>query len=119
MKKEQTIEEKLRGLTYLGYNGSGDFDANEFKKERIEAIREIIRPRLEKRKTINHDVGTSYGLKHRVEENSLAELPPLNGYVSNGELIYAMILEGFNVYRCSPNAKFNVTTKSFLSFRLL
>lgn len=107
------IEDKLKGLTYIGYKGNGDFNPKEFNIERIEAIRGIIRGRLERRKTINHNVGTSYGLKHRFEKHDLAMGKPLDGYVSNGECIYAMILEGFDVYKCPPNAKFNVTTKSF------
>lgn len=107
------VDDKLRGLTLLGYKGGGVFNPKEFDMNRIEAIRGIIRYGLEKRKTINHDIGTSYGLKHRVEEHSMAMGEPLNGYVSNGECIYAMILEGYEVYRCGVNAKFNVTTKSF------
>lgn len=109
------IEEKLRGLTYMGYKGRRDFNPKEFDIERVESIRGIIRGRLEKRKTINHNVGTSYGLKHRLENHAMATDAPLSGYVSNGECIYAMILEGYDVYKCPPNAKFNVTTKSFES----
>lgn len=107
-----TQEEKLKGLTYLGYKGTTDFNPKEFNMGRIESIREIIRPRLEKRKTINHNVGTSYWLKHCVENQIEAYIKPLEGYVSNGELIYAMILEGFDVYKCEPNARFNVTSVS-------
>lgn len=108
-----TQEEKLKGLGIVGYAWGHQFDPNEFTSERIDAIRAIIKGRLEKRKTINHDVGTSYGLKHRIEKHSLALGFPLRGYISNGECIYAMILEGFDVYKCGPNAKFNVTSKSF------
>lgn len=107
-----TQEEKLKGLTYLGYKGMSDFNPNEFNMARIDAIREIIRPRLQKRKTINHNVGTSYWLKHCVENQIEAYIKPLECYVSNGELIYAMILEGFDIYRCDPNARFNVTSAS-------
>lgn len=106
------IEEKLRGLTYIGYKGTADFNPKEFNMARIKVIRDIIRERLEKRKTINHNVGTSYWLKHCVENQIEAYIKPLEGYVSNGELIYAMILEGFDIYRCDPNARFNVTSAS-------
>lgn len=106
------MEEKLKGLTYLGYKGFGDFNPDEFKKERIEAIRDIIRPRLEKRKTISSGTCSSYELKHCVERQIESVSGILKGYVSNGELIYAMILEGYDVFRCDPNARFNVSSKS-------
>lgn len=111
-------KEKLAGLGINGYTDSAEFNPNVFKEARINAIRFIIRYRLKKRKTINHDVGTSYGLKHRIEEHKWAQIAPLNGYVSNGECIYAMILEGYDVYRSGVNAKFNVTSKSFESLEL-
>lgn len=111
-------KEKLIGLGINGYAEGTDFDPNVFNEARINAIRYIIRCKLEKRKTINHDVGTSYGLKHRIEEHKWAQCAPLNGYVSNGECIYAMVLEGYDVYRSGVNAKFNVTTKSFESLEL-
>lgn len=111
-------KEKLDGLGINGYGDSKGFNPAVFNETRIDAIRYIISGRLVKRKTINHDVGTSYGLKHRIEEHKLAQRAPLNGYVSNGECIYAMILEGFDVYRSGVNAKFNVTSKSFESLEL-
>lgn len=106
------MEEKLKGLTYLGYKGFGDFNPDEFKKERIEAIRDIIRPRLEKRKTISNGTCSSYELKHCVERQIESVAGILKGYVSNGELIYAMILEDFDVRRSGLNAFFNVSAKS-------
>lgn len=109
-----TQEEKLKELSYIGYVRGHEFNPKEFNLDRIAAIREIVRGRLEKRKTINHNIGTSYGLKHCVENQIEAYGEPLCGYVSNGELIYAMILEGFDVCICDKNARFNVTTKSLM-----
>lgn len=104
-------EKYLRGLDLHGYEGNAEFDPSVFNMERIDAIREIIRPRLRKIKNINRSY-TSYGIKHRVEEQIEASIEPLQGYVANGELIYAMILEGFDVLRFGKNASFNVSEGS-------
>lgn len=110
----KTKEELLQGLTYIGYSGIG-FNQSEFKQERIEEIRKIIRARLVKRKTINLLGYGSYKLKHACEKDEMAR-GLLKCYVSNGEFIYAMILEGFQVAKCGVNAHFNVTMKSAEDF---
>ena len=104
-------ENYLKGLKLHGYDGNDEFDPLEFDMARVESVREIIRPRLRKVKNINRDY-TSYGIKHRVEEQIEASVEPLRGYVANGELIYAMILEGFDVLRFGKNASFNVSEGS-------
>lgn len=104
-------ENYLKGLGLHGYEGNAEFNPAEFNMERIDAIREIIRPRLRKIKNINRN-HTSYGIKHRVEEQIEASVKPLQRYVANGELIYAMILEGFDVLRFGINASFNVSEGS-------
>jgi hypothetical protein len=60
---------------------------------------------MSKIKTINYR-HSSYGLKHIAEKH-------LGTYISNGEIIAAMILSGFT-YKCErgPNAHFNVSEKS-------
>ncbi len=73
------------------------------KKDKIKAIREFIRENFTKRQTINRAVG-SYRLKHIVERC-------LGYHVSNGELITAMLKEGYSIqpYRYgSLNCWFNV-----------
>lgn len=104
-------ENYLKGLGLHGYEGNTEFKDTVFDMARIEAIREIIKPRLRKVKNINRN-HTSYGIKHRVEEQIEASIEPLQGYVANGELIYAMILEGFDVLRFGMNASFNVSEGS-------
>lgn len=101
----------LYGLTRQGYNGYKEFDPSEFDMKRIDAIRKIIRPRLEKMESYN-DRAHSYTLKMRCEHQIEAVGGILGGYVQNGELIYAMILEGFKLKRNGINAYFYVTTKS-------
>lgn len=104
----------LYGLTTQGYNGFKEFDPSEFDMDRINAIRAIIRPRLKKSKCINYRAH-SYTLKMRCEHQIEAAGEPLCGYVGNGELIYAMILEGFKVKQEDLNASFNVTVASLKS----
>ncbi len=78
---------------------------DEFTNEdfaRIEKIRTFIK------KTMEPSIGfsessTSYGLKHDCER-------AIGEYVSNGELIYAMYLEGYRIKQAfvnNPNARFN------------
>lgn len=113
MKLTKKQKEMLQGLGYLGYTGC-EFDPKSFKQERIDKIREIIRWFLTKTKNINYKSSTSYGLKHEIEDCCYAKGHPLNEYVSNGECIYAMILEGFDVQRPdgSMNCYFNLSLKS-------
>lgn len=66
-------------------------NADKFDKETIRQVRDLISYLVSKRETLNKD-HTSYGLKHIVERI-------LDRYVSNGEFIAAMILEG---YRWKP-----------------
>lgn len=77
---------------------------NNFRIDRIKAARKIICVYLDKMKTIQKATG-SYGLKHRVES-------ALGDHLSNGELIVAMIGEGFSFERDKINCFFNVTAKS-------
>lgn len=112
----KTKEDMLEGLYNTGYEiraEEGNKPWNEFESERIEKIREIIRGNLEKRKTerVNLLGYGSYALKHAVEKDVNAR-GILKCYVSNGEFIYAMILEGYNVKREGRNAYFNVTLAS-------
>ena len=115
----KTKEEMLEGLYYTGYEIAvvGNKPWTEFNSERIEKIREIIKENLEKRKTerVNLLGYGSYSLKHAVEKDENAR-GILKCYVSNGELIYAMILEGYNVKREGRNAYFNVTMDSAKRF---
>lgn len=97
-----------KGLNRSGY-GDWGFNVADFNMERIDAIRSIIRPRLEKCKKCT---AFSYSLKMRVEHQIEAIGDVLGGYVQNGELIYAMILEGFKPKKDGINAYFNVTESS-------
>ena len=74
----------------------------------LEDIRDFIKNNLSQQKTINTQT-SSYGLKHIIE-NKLQRK-----YVSNGELIASMILEGYE-YKIDKknhlNAYFNLSKET-------
>lgn len=74
--------------------------------DKINKIRLFIRGNLKKTKTLNRR-DSSYGIKHKVERNT-------DLYITNGELIAAMILEGYRFKRdwTKINCNFNVSTSS-------
>ena len=93
-----------KNLSKYGFNYK---DGQEMNWEAIEASMDWIESRFEKSKRINTKY-TSYTLKHVVESH-------IGRYVSNGELITAMILLGFE-YRIddfsNANCHFRVAHKS-------
>jgi len=65
-------------------------------------------------KSVNPRFGTSYGIKHRVEQAA-------GEYITNGMLICAAIHMGFKVRRednSAPNAEFNIAIRSVFPTRL-
>jgi hypothetical protein len=73
------------------------------RQGKIMIIRQFVRNHLTKTKHINYTIG-SYGVKHLIENH-------LGFSVSNGELIIAMLHEGYTVQPLqygSLNARFNV-----------
>jgi len=91
-------------LTRNGFDKKGHpFGWNE---EYILALRQLIRQWLKKTPEISHDKYChSYSLKHRAER-------ALGVYCSNGDMIAAMIAEGFSYEREGLNAWFNVSWES-------
>ncbi len=95
----------LRGLNLVGFqNSDEDFTSVFNDNKTVELLRPEIRKYFSKIKTVNRN-NSSYGLKHIAERH-------LGTYVSNGELIYAMHLEGYKIYRESINCSFNVSQAS-------
>ena len=115
--------EVLTGLREHGFTSKIGFDPSIFKTERIDAIRTIIREHLTPIKRISaYEAGRSYTLKHKFEDYaSRTGNAVLGNYVTNGECIYAMYLEGYMVKRekDGQSAYFNVSKKSFEKFREL
>lgn len=106
----------LAGLELSGFSPKlNTFDPSVFNKDRIDAIRYIIASFFDKTKRVkDKSESRSYWLKHRVEEYAQRVYDPVLGnYITNGELIYAMLLEGFKVKKVEDkNALFNVSKRS-------
>lgn len=118
-KKFGNMKKYLKGLGYLGYSDMQDFDKKEFSMLRINEIKRIIGHRVSKKKAFEKGI-SSYGLKHIVEAQPESNNGMLGGYISNGEMIYAMILLGFDVKRIpkTSNAHFNISRKSLTDLSL-
>jgi len=99
------MEEKndLSGLNSSGFqNSNGKFNSEIFKDNKtIELLRPEIRKYFRETKTIYRH-SSSYGIKHVAEDH-------IGTYVSNGELIYAMHLEGYKIKRDTINCCFNIS----------
>lgn len=95
-------DNKLKGLSLAGFgNEALEFDAAVFEDtEKIELIRAEIRKFFIKTEAINSDV-SSYSLAQILAKH-------LGTDVANGELVYAMHLEGFRLAKRGSNCRFNI-----------
>lgn len=101
----------LTGLRRNGFqNGNEEFDPSVFADSKvIDTLRFEIRKYFSKTKTFYRN-SSSYGLKHIAEDH-------IGTYVSNGEFIYAMHLEGFRISRETINCYFNISKQDVDSVR--
>lgn len=109
----------LRGIKNMEEHHSAMVEG---RQQLINAIDECNRACLflahvEKRKTFNPEVGSSYGLKHQAEGflRALPNAKKTDCYVANGSFICAAIFLGFD-YKVesydSPNVHFNMSSRS-------
>jgi len=114
--KENNKNNVLCGLRKHGYTDKNGFIESVFSKDRIDAVREIIKTHLIPIKNVSYHYGArSYVLKHVIERFAYHNNNTILGnYITNGECIYAMYLEGYTVKRDSDgkNARFNVSKRS-------
>lgn len=101
----------LNHLTLVGYEDDKTFDESVFDKERIDEIREVIRKFFRKRESPNPEA-SSQAIKRCLDAYLGGERihkGKVQGKVTNGEVIYAMCLEGFEPQRTlTKGARFNV-----------
>lgn len=97
-----------------------DSDSNKFNMQQIEKAKHFIECIMEKRETINKSEGTSYSLKHRVEEFLYFYFKSENNYISNGEMIVALDSCGYKIKETpnSPNIYANYKTLKDFTIRL-
>ncbi|MDF1674948.1 MAG: hypothetical protein P1U44_04455 [Vicingaceae bacterium] len=97
---------ELDGLYLNGFSYKSEkFDPKIFSEtKKIKKIRTEIKKYFTKTKSFN-SIRTSYGLKHDLERH-------IGEYVANGELIYAMYLEGYKIKKnnSSLNCSFNFSS---------
>lgn len=97
---------ELDGLDLNGFSYESEkFDQKIFSEtQKIKKIRTEIKKYFTKTKSFN-SIRTSYGLKHDLERH-------IGKYVTNGELIYAMYLEGYKIKKrnSSLNCSFNISS---------
>ena len=116
-----TLEQVMEKYPTLGSFGFGIFSyrnksneeiAEELRQKRLNLMQSADRveaarlwiSRFSKLKNINKN-GSSYGLKHIAEREI--------GYITNGELIAAALMEGFDVMIEGPNGYFNISQKAW------
>lgn len=80
-----------------GFRNDGSESTNDFKREEVVKALLFINTVLEKRKTINKTVGTSYSLKNRAEELLTHYFPNIDYYISNGAFIAALDEAGYQI----------------------
>ncbi|UAB82815.1 hypothetical protein INR75_11270 [Zunongwangia sp. SCSIO 43204] len=98
------ISDELTGLDLNGFsNNEEKFNQTIFSKtKKIDKLRSQIKKYFTKTKSFNLK-RSSYGLKHDLERH-------IDEYVANGELIYAMHLEGYKIKRDGINCYFNISS---------
>ncbi len=102
----------IDNLAINGFIENHKFNEKELLASGIVAlIRPFIRNNFQKIQSINK-AHSSYGLKHLLEKHTAKN-------IANGELIYAMHLEGFQVYRppFDINCHFNISEKSVTALK--
>lgn len=103
--------DELRGLSLNGFsNGYDKFNPKIFSEnKKIETLRVEIRKYFRKIKSFNR-IRSSYGLKHDFERH-------IGEHVANGELIFAMYLEGYKIKRNGINCYFNISSVGLKSLQ--
>ena len=106
-------EPDLFGLTSGGFNGNSDLNIADFDKEQLDWASSFASACGEPIQTINKK-HTSNGLKHIAERWAKKVSCGEINYISNGNLILAMVDAGFRFQRDgnSPNVYFNVSERA-------
>jgi hypothetical protein len=93
-----------------------DSDSNKFNMQQIEKAKLFIECIMEKRETINKSEGSSYTLKHRVEDFLNLYFKRENNYISNGEMIVALDSCGYKIKETPSNPNIYTNHKTLKDF---
>jgi hypothetical protein len=104
----KNIEKDLAGLTQKGFvNLKGISGGISEQNSNVIWVRPLIRKYFHKSDRYNYN-HTSYGIKKIFQRYT-----DRKHYISNGEFIYAMALEGFKIKRDDINCRFNIYEKEY------
>lgn len=102
-----------KGIRTVAEISSKNLDHNQINKAKI-----FIENIIEQRETINKTNGTSYSLKHRVEEFLYHYFKGEDNYISNGEMIAAIDRSGYLIKEIKNSQNIYTNYKSLKDYKL-
>lgn len=102
-----------KGIRTVAEISSKSLDHNQINKAKT-----FIENIMEQRETINKTNGTSYSLKHRVEDFLYFYFKGENNYISNGEMIAAINSSGYMIKEIKNSQNIYTNYKSLKDFKI-
>lgn len=101
-----------------GIRTVAEISPKSLKHNQINKAKIFIENIMEKRETINKTNGTSYSLKHRVEEFLYFYFKGEDNYISNGEMIAAIDRSGYLIKEIRNSQNIYTNYKSLKDYKL-
>ncbi len=101
-----------------GIRTVAEISINSLNIKQINKAKTFIENIMEQRETINKTNGTSYSLKHRVEEFLYYYFKGENNYISNGEMIAAIDRSGYLIKEIRNSQNIYTNYKSLKDYKL-
>lgn len=101
-----------------GIRTVADISINSLNIKQINKAKKIIENIMEQRETINKTNGTSYSLKHRVEDFLYFYFKGEDNYISNGEMIAAIDSSGYMIKEIRNSQNIYTNQKSLKDFKI-
>lgn len=101
-----------------GIRTVAEISINSLNIKQINKAKTFIENIMEQRETINKTNGTSYSLKHRVEEFLYYYFKGENNYISNGEMIAAIDSSGYKIKEIRNSQNIYTNYKSLKDYKL-
>lgn len=101
-----------------GIRTVAEISSKSLKHNQINKAKVFIENIMEKRETINKTNGTSYSLKHRVEEFLYHYFKGEDNYISNGEMIAAIDKSGYLIKEIKNSQNIYTNYKSLKDYKL-
>lgn len=101
-----------------GIRTVAEISINSLNVKQINKAKTFIENIMEQRETINKTNGTSYSLKHRVEEFLYHYFKGKDNYISNGEMIAAIDRSGYLIKEIKNSQNIYTNYKSLKDYKL-